>query len=171
MRERFPSHDRKGIEGYPLQLMIVVIILGITLPIIFSAFDYYQRENDRKLLEREVSKLKIAIIQVYNQGPGSVQYVTLDLPDTTEYLKVGGSLQDKERIYLIEFKIQNFQNEIEVINDGHKSIPTTARDHGTLYLTGGRYTIRIEKKLYDGDLNGDGVKGDAYIELLTTYAI
>lgn len=163
--------DSDGIEAYPLQLLIIAIVLAITLPIIFSAFNHYQSENDRQLLETEVLRIENALVQVYNQGLGATLYFEVDLPASTDYLKIGGSLDDKVGPYIIIYKVLNNQEEYENINDGRVSIPTTDIHYGTMELKDGHYTIKMEKMITDKDLDGDGSGGDFYIGLEKVYNV
>lgn len=157
--------DKRGIEGYPLQLMIVVIILAVSLPIIFSAFDSYKKAQAESATEVEVRRIADAIIQTYNQGLGARTIIEIEFPDYVEYVKIGSNKTDKTNRCIIKFKIYSMIERYYPINDGRRSVITEANFGDCLTLTTGTFTLQIEKKITSQDLDGDGIRGDYYIEV------
>ena len=70
--------DAAGIEGLPLQLLIVVVILGITVPVVYAGLDAYDHGQVRIRVEGEVLRLTRAA-QQYAVAGGGAETLEVDL--------------------------------------------------------------------------------------------
>ena len=70
--------DRRGIEGLPLQLMIVAIVAGITAPVVYAGLDAYDRGQVESRVRGELTRLARAA-QQYRLAGGGAETLHLDL--------------------------------------------------------------------------------------------
>src|SRR5438445_12144161 len=64
------SRDQGGIEGLPLQLLIVAIVAGITAPLVYAGLDAYDRGEVARRVEGEVLRPTRAAQQYAVAGGG-----------------------------------------------------------------------------------------------------
>jgi hypothetical protein len=113
-----PSGDVRGIEGFPLQLLIVAIVAAITAPVVYAGLETYDRGQVESRVRGEVLRLTRAAQQYLVAGGGaetlaldfrggfivSVQYVWIGdrvggaYGNAVRYRIGGGS----ERVVLVE---------------------------------------------------------------------
>lgn len=85
--------DRRGVEGVPLKLMLVALILSLSTPVVISTMERYQGSIGDALLAAEGERLAAAVAEVYSAGEGNIRKVALDLPvdGRDAHLEVGGN--------------------------------------------------------------------------------
>ncbi|NLX47736.1 MAG: hypothetical protein GXY70_06185 [Euryarchaeota archaeon] len=88
-------HDRRGIEGLPLRLMLVALLISLTLPTMLS---FMHGASSQMAGERAASiaeDISIAAENMGSAGPGNVRTVSVpnDLPGTV-VLRLGGEEGD-----------------------------------------------------------------------------
>ncbi len=84
-----------GVEGLPLKLLIVSLIVSITLPIFYSSFEQYGHKVAIEKMEQLVNRIKSRAISVFLDGPGSVRELGLGdelVKDQRANISVGGNL-------------------------------------------------------------------------------
>src|SRR3989304_2070275 len=69
--------DAAGIEGLPLQLLIVAIVMGITVPVVYAGLDAYDHGQVARRVEGEVLRLAHAA-QQYAVAGGGAETLELD---------------------------------------------------------------------------------------------
>ena len=103
------GENQKGLEGLPLQLTIIAIVLGITIPIIVGALYSYDRFNTEQQLRNELGILANAVKKVFLGTLNSSDTVTLHLNDgfftKLEYIKVGGPITQTTNTTMIVYKL------------------------------------------------------------------
>jgi hypothetical protein len=162
---RFLLHE-EGVEGIPLKLIIVMVIMAITIPTAFKGLESYDRVQTENNLRAEIDFLSSNIKQIYLSGIGNAQDVEVDFKDgmmtkVTE-IEIGDSI---EGIWsTIRYKLSHKSTEIVVIKN--PNIPIGYVDQGEvapLTLGEGRHTIHLEcKEGFDFDFDGSE---DMYVEV------
>jgi len=92
--------DGRGLEGLPLQLLIVAVILGISLPIVYAGFDNYDKSRVDSATRAEAGRAMSLAALLYAGGPGNSDTLTIDIPNGVlghvEYFALGGPLGSLE---------------------------------------------------------------------------
>jgi hypothetical protein len=110
--------DRYGVESMPLQLLIMMAILALSIPIIMNywmAADSGQVENN---MRNQLDYLGTSVKQIYDNGIGNRDIIKLDFRDGTftkvEYVKIGGNV-NKPESSLIKWRISGDQERTYVL--------------------------------------------------------
>jgi hypothetical protein len=158
--------DQRGVEGIPLKLIIIIVILAVTIPITFKGLESYDRTQTERNLRSELEFLSTNIKQVYLNGMGNAVDVEVDFADgmmtKIERVQIGDSL---DGIYSsIRYKLNYKSTEFIVIKN--PNIPVgkySESEFGPLILGSGKHTIHLECK-QGIDFDDDGT-GDMYVEV------
>jgi hypothetical protein len=84
--------DGRGIEGLPLRLMLVALLISLTLPAVLASLaDLSATSNDR-MMARVAEDLARTVEEMASAGPGNVRTfpVPPDLPAGAQ-IRIGGS--------------------------------------------------------------------------------
>jgi hypothetical protein len=73
--------DRSGIEGLPLRLMIVALLISLTLPIALGTLQGFQEKAQVRAGMRIAHEISSAASSAYSSGAGNVRVVQLDWPE------------------------------------------------------------------------------------------
>ena len=158
------EEDRNGVIEFPFKILIIVVVLAITLPLIFSGLDKYTEAQNYNQVEREVDRLKNAVVQVYSQGENASLVVEVEFPDSLEYVKLGSKIaiysEKTQKTYVnplsyaIFFKMENDKEEFEIVRSSAKGIPITnnTAGDGPLEFGSGRSSVFFTK-LYSPEIN------------------
>lgn len=96
--------DRKGLEGLPLKLMIIFLILSLTMPILMESAEYYDVLVIKKNLIIEAEKIRRGAYSVYLSGPGNLRTIDVEIPEGTFgqvcRLEFGGSVNDSASLMI-----------------------------------------------------------------------
>lgn len=144
--------DNKGVEGLPLKLLIVAIIMGISIPAVLASWHNAERQHTENSLRSELNYLIVRIVQVYQAGPGNAVSVELNLESgvlsSIEYVLVGDNLESPWRS-AIRWKLSGQAEDIFAIDDG---IPVCSTDGGALRLSPGWHSVYLEVKKEESGL-------------------
>ncbi len=153
----------EGVVDMPMRLMIIAAILVITVPIVLGIVHYYAAVSSEDQLINGVNYLKKQIQLVFSQGANASMVVRVSFPFGTEFVKIGGPL-DQDSSHLIRYKMRNGVERYTVVNYGNIGIRMS---HGgkTLTVVGGTYDFILTKTKAPIDLDGDGIANDYYIEI------
>ncbi|MEM3492996.1 MAG: hypothetical protein QXD15_01390 [Thermoplasmata archaeon] len=147
--------DNHALEGLPLKLTIIGIVLGISIPLIFGAFISYDKFNTEQQLRNELYILANAAKKVYLGNVNSSDVVKLHINEgfftKIEYIKIGGALDDKINRTSIVYKLTNLGEGKIVITD--PNINMTSEDNKSLTLGRGLYTLILTCK-YHSQMKG-----------------
>jgi hypothetical protein len=158
--------QEEGVEGIPLKLIIVMVIMAITIPASFKGLESYDRIQTENNLRMEIDFLSSNIKQVYLNGLGNAQDVNVDFKDgmmtSVTEIKIGDAV---DGIWsTIRYKLSHKSTEIVLIKN--PNIPIGYVNQGEiapLSLGEGRHTIHLECK--EGfDFDSDGTE-DMYVEV------
>ena len=158
--------DEGGVEGIPLKLIIVVVILAITIPATWKGLEIYDRSQTENNLRTEIDFLAAHIKQVYLNGIGNAQDVKVDFKDgmmtTIDWIKVGDSVEGVWSS--IKYKLSHKTSDFILIKNPNIPIGNVSDGEiGPLKLGAGAHTIHLECR--EGfDFDDDGV-GDLYVEV------
>lgn len=160
------SIDERGVEGIPLKLIIVIVILAITIPAIWKGLESYDRSQTENNLRSEIEFLSTHIKQIYLNGIGNAQDVEVDFKDgmmtKIEWIKLGDSI---EGIWSsIRYKLNHKSDDLFLIKNPNIPVGNVSQGEiGPLKLGAGRQTIHLECK--EGfDFDDDGSE-DMYVEV------
>ena len=158
--------DEAGVEGIPLKLIIVLVIVAITMPVAWKGLESYDRSQTETNLVLEIDFLAANIKQVYLNGIGNARDVEVDFSDgfvtSEERIEIGDS---EEGVWSsIRYKLGHKNSQFVLIKNPNIPIAHVSQeDVGPLVVGSGRHTIHLEtKKGYDFD--SDGAE-DLYVEV------
>ncbi len=75
------SNDDRGLEGLPLQLMIIALVLSLGLPVVYSSIRYHDTQRVLQDLEEQAQFIEDKARQIYLHGEGNSDVLTLQLED------------------------------------------------------------------------------------------
>lgn len=160
------QRNEEGVEGIPLKLIIIVLIMAISIPLIWRGFESYDRTQTENNLRSELDFLVTRVKQVYFGGVGNADSVEVNFRNglftKIEYIKIGDS---PNAIWSsIRYKL-NYKG-VETIVIENPNIPLAYNDNGdfkSLELGSDRYRIHLECR-DDKDFTNDG-RNDLYVEV------
>ena len=93
MIRRLPSH-RDALEGLPLKLTIVLLLISLSFPIFVNSLQQYERTLTSEAIGAEMERLESIVISTLLGGPGSMRSIDLHLPDGCDaqqiLIEIGG---------------------------------------------------------------------------------
>ncbi|MCQ5375699.1 MAG: hypothetical protein NO474_03775 [Methanomassiliicoccales archaeon] len=96
--------DKNGLEGLPLKLMIIFLILSLTMPILIENAEYYDTLVIEKNLIMEAEKIRKGAYSVYLSGPGNLRTIDVEIPKGTFgqlcRLEFGGGMNDSASLMI-----------------------------------------------------------------------
>ncbi|UCE74592.1 MAG: hypothetical protein JSV56_02520 [Methanomassiliicoccales archaeon] len=162
---RFHKNE-EGVEGIPLKLIIVLVILAITIPITWKGVESYDRSQTESNLRSELDYLSAHIKQVYLNGIGNALDVEVDFRNgmmtRIEKVEIGDST---EGIWSsIRYKLSHKGTEFIIIKNPNIPIGNVSKGEiGPLITNAGKHTIHLECKS-GFDFDDDGAD-DIYVEI------
>jgi hypothetical protein len=158
--------DDNGVEGIPLKLIIVLVIVAITVPLAWKGLESYDRIQTENNLRGELEFLSTNIKQIYLNGVGNAQDVNVDFTDgmltRIERIEIGDTIDGISSS--IRYKLNHKRTEFLVIENPNVPLGNMSQGQiGPLSLGSGSHTIHLECR--EGlDFDDDGVK-DLYVEV------
>ncbi len=160
------SNNESGVEGIPLKLIIVMVILAITIPATWKGLESYDRSQTENNLRSEIEFLSTHMKQVYLNGIGNAQNVDVDFKDgmmtKIEWIKIGDTV---EGIWSsIRYKLSHKGDDFFLIKNPNMPVGNVSDGEiGPLKIGAGRHTIHLECR--EGfDFDDDGAQ-DMYVEV------
>jgi hypothetical protein len=96
--------DKKGLEGLPLKLTIIFLILSLTMPILIENAEYYDTLVIKKNLIIEAEKIRKGAYSVYLSGPENLRTINVEIPKGTFgqvcRLEFGGGINDSASLMI-----------------------------------------------------------------------
>ena len=83
-------HDRKAVMSMPIKLLIILVILSLSIPIIYSAMEFNQESMMDVRMDKECDKIIGCVREIYYSGTGSIRTIDTELPQGCE-LVIGGN--------------------------------------------------------------------------------
>jgi len=142
MRVKHLSRDLRGIEGLPLKLMIVALLVSLTLPVALTSLQGFSERLVSTAIESELDELEGAAISTFLGGPGSVRVVEMDI----HMVSSGGSIElGGPRGTLESHSIRFCEGDLQIIRyvDG-LPLDISTRDGGSAMLWSPGGSFRME---------------------------
>jgi hypothetical protein len=145
--------NRRGLEGLPLKLVIVSLILAMSVPIVVSNWMNYDREQTVNLVVSELNYLETSVEQMWNGGLGigNSRVIEITVRDGTfakvERVEIGGEDLGTIEAKSIRWKLKGEDEQIYIVSKG---IPMTSEDDSALLLKHGLNKIYLEVKSSQG---------------------
>jgi hypothetical protein len=90
--------DRRALEGLPLKLMIISLLLSIAFPLVLGSLAQYESTVAGAEVRSQAERIKAAASSAYISGPGNVRTVRVELPQSDvagrACLELGGAYND-----------------------------------------------------------------------------
>jgi len=139
--------DNCGLEGLPLQLTIVAIVLAISSPIIYNGFKAYETGKIEAQLGAEAGAIGDMAKLVYTGGVGNAQHLKVSLrggaTSHADYLLVGDNPGGPYQC-CVRYRAEGSSEQSMVVKD--PNVPMRSPQGGTLKLLEGNYDLMIECK-------------------------
>ena len=88
--------DHRALEGLPLKLLMISLLLALTAPAVLRCMDSYESTTSRSLVVAEARHIVDAIEEVQTAGEGNRRTITVTLPpervQSSLALEIGGPL-------------------------------------------------------------------------------
>ena len=139
---RFYKNNSGSLEGLPLKMIIIVIIMAITIPLIFLGLMSYDKGQTESNVKNEVEKIVTTIKQCINGANGTKLPLDVSLNNGMfadfEYVKIGDSMDGKYR-FSIRYKLSNEDEVVRLI--GKDTLVTNENGDGAVHLGPGSYKL------------------------------
>ncbi len=97
MRRLFKD-DKAAVEGLPLELLVICVVIAITVPAIWGFAGMYVREQTENDLRGELEHLRKTIEEVASSEIGNIRIIEMDLSGhpmaRIDYVQIGGPMSD-----------------------------------------------------------------------------
>ena len=77
-------HDRKAVMSMPIKLLIIMVILSLSIPIVYSAMEFNQESMMDVRMDKECDKIIGCVREIYYSGTGSIRTIDTELPQGCE---------------------------------------------------------------------------------------
>jgi hypothetical protein len=145
--------DRRGLEGLPLKLLIMSLLLSLTVPAVLGSLEGFERSTARSQLQAEAVRVGNLVEEVRSAGEGNRRSMSISLPSTlTRYsmaMDIGGEVRNASSLSircLSDGKVLSTQ----VLDDPPARM--TSPNLSTLRLEAGEHRLTAECKPVDGRL-------------------
>jgi type II secretory pathway pseudopilin PulG len=144
--------DRRGLEGMPLKLLIVSLMISLSAPIVVSSMGTFQARTTESQAMNAAEQIRQMITATYLSGPGNHRIMVSPLSDDKCTIEIGGDLEQMEsmtikvlhdggteRIYLSDpiVRVTTVENEPFRLTAGMPSLSfTCVSDNGTYVMVG-----------------------------------
>lgn len=97
---RLLRRDRQGLEGLPLKLLIVALLISISFPCVWETLAYYDNVVIFQETTREVEEINDAAVSAYMAGPENVRLVKIRIRESltgeSPVIELGGQIDSPE---------------------------------------------------------------------------
>lgn len=88
--------DKRAVEGMPLKLAFVTILLSLAVPTVLASLSSFQQQSASLRYQDEAARVKRLAEQVYMAGPGNARTIQLHLPAGNGMMVLGGNTSWKQ---------------------------------------------------------------------------
>lgn len=151
MLMRSLKRDEKGLEGMPLQLLIISVVLAVAIPAIYSSVEYYDTRRTLKNLKSEIQFIGEKAEQVFIHGNGNSEVIEVDFDDGIfEKINIVRLCGDPD--YVIRWETMDYNGQYSI----PKKIPLY-NESGEIGLLKGQHKLRMTCKYGNpSDTDGSG---------------
>jgi hypothetical protein len=93
-------NDKRGLEGMPLKLLIVSLLISISAPIVLSSMSTFQTKTSVSEALGVAENIRETITATYISGPGNHRVMDSPLTDNKCTIEIGGSLDQTESMVI-----------------------------------------------------------------------
>jgi len=160
------GRDNKAIEGLPLTMIVVMVVLAITIPLIIGSLRAYDRGRVEQELASEIDRFISMVQLVYTSGPGNSAVI--------EFNAASGSMTHIDSVIfgdepggsmasIIRYTITGRVEVMTLLES--PNVPMMSSSNTSFEISSGNYKIMAECVFGNLDLNGDGLSPDTFIRL------
>ncbi|MFW6176105.1 MAG: hypothetical protein ACOC40_00250 [Thermoplasmatota archaeon] len=99
--------DSGSLEGLPLELIIIILVMGISMPVIWNSAQYYSYQELENDMLTEIEILLEEIKEISNYEEGNIRTLDINIEDNLlseiKYIETGG--KDIEDMKSIRYRI------------------------------------------------------------------
>ena len=158
--------NNKAIEGLPLTMIVVMVVLAITVPLIIGSLRAYDRGRVEQEIASEIDRFISLVQLVYTSGPGNSAIIEFNAASGSmahiDYVIFGDDLGGN-MASVIRYTIQGRAEVMTILES--PNVPMMSSDNSTFQISSGNYRILAECVSSSFDLNGDGLYADTYVRL------
>ena len=92
--------DRRGLEGMPLKLLIVTLLISLSAPIVVSSMGTFQARTAESQAMCVAEQIRQMITATYLSGPGNHRIMSSPLSDNKCTIEIGGDLNQTESMVI-----------------------------------------------------------------------
>jgi hypothetical protein len=92
--------DRRGLEGMPLKLLIVSLMISLSAPVVLSSLGTFQARTSESMALSAAERIKETITATYLSGPGNHRVIDSPLGDEKCTIEIGGDLTSTESMVI-----------------------------------------------------------------------
>jgi hypothetical protein len=97
---RMKRLDIRGLEGLPLRLLIVLLLISISSPVVIESLQYHEHTVIVEVLRTMGDRVRSAVLSAYVAGPGNIRSVEVTIPissrDAQGWMEIGGPKESIE---------------------------------------------------------------------------
>jgi hypothetical protein len=125
--------DKRGLEGMPLKLLIVSLMISMSAPVVLSSMGAFQARTSESLALSAAERIRETITATYVSGPGNHRVMDSPLTDDKCIIEIGGDLTRTESMVI---KIVH-GGAVEHVYLSEPAIRVTSADGRPFQLTAG----------------------------------
>ncbi len=99
---RILKEDKDAIEGLPLELLVICVVIAITIPTVWGFAGMYIRQQTENDLMVELEHLKKTVEEVGSSEEGNMRIIEMDLSGhplaRIDYVEIGGEIPGTEYV-------------------------------------------------------------------------
>jgi type II secretory pathway pseudopilin PulG len=92
--------DRRGLEGMPLKLLIVSLLISLSAPVVLSSMGTFQARTSESQAMNAAEFIRETITATYISGPGNHRVIDSPLADDKCTIEIGGDLNQTESMVI-----------------------------------------------------------------------
>ena len=125
--------DRRALEGMPLKLLIVTLLISLSAPIVLSSLGSFQARTSESQAMMAAEHIRETITATYLSGPGNHRILESPLPDSSCTIDIGGDLNRTESMVIKVFH----DGGVERVYLSDPAVRVTTAGHDHFHLTSG----------------------------------
>lgn len=94
--DRLAIKDRRGLEGMPLKLLIVTLLISLSAPTVVSSIGTFQARTSESQAMNAAEQIRQMITATYLSGPGNHRIMVSPLSNEKCTIEIGGDLNQTE---------------------------------------------------------------------------
>ena len=166
--------DTRGIEGFPLQLLIIFIVVAMVVPMTWNYLEVYSVQQTQQTIDTQLNFLEAAVRDVYSMGPGNSRVVEMNLKgglvSGLDYMHIGGTPNDVwSNLSSFRYKLGGGVEQYYMITNPNIAMVNIT---GLFELSEGRRMIELrtlDEWTLQKDIDGDGALYSWVVELRLAY--